>query len=112
MRGTTFTEEPCLGARQIHPTSPWQSKRTPPSFCSPSVVRASGKENGADGHDLQWTIGGSPLTTLAAMRAAHDEGYGWAVLTSSPMGYNVYAQLGFGEYCQFYVPEYDPVGSG
>jgi len=47
-------------------------------------------------------------TTLTAMRAARERGAPLAVLTSSPMGYRVYEQLGFREFCQIGVPEYDP----
>jgi len=53
-------------------------------------------------------MGIGAATTLAAMRAARDEGYDWAVLTSSAMGYRDYEQLGFREYCQICVPEFVP----
>lgn len=38
--------------------------------------------------------------TLAALRAARDEGYRIAILESSTMGYGVYQRMGFAEYCK------------
>jgi len=39
--------------------------------------------------------------TVAALRSARDLGYALGVLQSSQMGYSVYRQLGFQEYCRF-----------
>ena len=46
--------------------------------------------------------------TLMAAREARAQGYRIGVLTSSPMGFNIYSRLGFREYCTFSTYEWSP----
>jgi GNAT superfamily N-acetyltransferase len=51
-------------------------------------------------------IGGA--ITLMAAREARAQGYYVAVLTSSPMGFNIYRRIGFREYCTFSTYGWSP----
>jgi GNAT superfamily N-acetyltransferase len=51
-------------------------------------------------------VGGA--ITLMAAREAHEQGYRVGVLTSSPMGFNIYRRIGFREYCTFSTYEWSP----
>ncbi len=46
--------------------------------------------------------------TLMAAQEARAQGYRIGVLTSSPMGFNIYSRLGFREYCTFSTYEWSP----
>ena len=49
--------------------------------------------------------------TLMAAQEARAQGYRISVLTSSPMGFNIYSRLGFREYCTFRTYEWSLVAS-
>ncbi|MGH2497143.1 MAG: GNAT family N-acetyltransferase [Ktedonobacteraceae bacterium] len=49
--------------------------------------------------------------TLMAAREARAQGYHIGVLTSSPMGFNIYSRIGFREYCTFSAYEWSPEAS-
>ena len=46
--------------------------------------------------------------TLKTAQEARAQGYRVGVLTSSPMGFNIYSHLGFREYCTFSTYEWSP----
>src|SRR5712691_4264296 len=46
--------------------------------------------------------------TLMAAQEARAQGYRVGVLTSSPMGLNIYSRIGFREYCTFSTYEWEP----